>query len=1731
VPPRAGLASLASARAPLLLLAAVLCVAGFGYFLPSRDAGAITVTFTGPSVLVDDTDSPARAPRVAVGNDAVIHVVWVDPRDGTDGISYARSTDRGQSWSASVRVDDAAAGVDSAEPDLAVDVSGTRVFVVYRDDRRGSRDIFAAASDDGGRTWGASVRIDDDAGFAQAQRPRVAVDADGVVYVVWEDKRNPSSSDQVYFARSTTSGASWSPNVQISTAGAQQHAFQPSVTAAEPGRVLVLWRQVDVVFNTVTRVVSGRSSNGGTSWAYSDIAWGAPGESYVSPDVSLTAGGRAFAVWTSEQAGAARVVSSTSPNAGQLWIAPVRVDDAPAASGSLPRMPSVSAVAGRPFVVWEDSRNGDADIFASGSEDDGATWGDCPVPCAPNNDARVDDSGASGTAQGGPDAAGTAWDLSMVWQDQRRGGSDIYFALYNGVSAYALRVTEFQDSPDSDEAVEIAHTGWVDADVSGFQLVVDGTPYDLSPLGVLRPGEHRVVGNTMGADLTPPGFRLDDNGGTLQIRGPQGVADVVRYGQQGAVPDPLPSVGSARYFDGGSYTSEWAMDPTPTLGTRNDGAGVDAAPLLVLNEAFFNALPGREAEQFVEVAYVGSASLDVSGFRVVGGTEVPLAGLTLSPADPYALVTYNQAPAFFDALRVSGDNLYLYAPDAALWDMVGWNSLHPEGTSVCRVPSANGTHQGFDDATSTSAGWQFGCAPSRPTVTILPSQTGRGALGETVPFNLTIKNRETFGVLVDLDWSVPPPGWSVAAFAPDGVTLVDDSDGDSLPDVVLDARGTTDESVAVVIRVGLPAAPPPEDSVVTRVDALASAGGSDAAYVTTLVAPSLVVDRTATPDTIDLRGSGGQEETTITLSLQGAGVAIPGREAGAADVVFVIDDTGSMGSWINQAKADVDAITDRLLAETTSVRFGLVSYGDEASDEIDIDLDLTADVARFKSALNALVASGGGDWPEDADIALEMAANLTWRQGETAKIMVLIGDAPTHDDAHLVEVARWAYTVRGIHTNAIACGDNAVMLSAFNRTALAGAGYFTQLGTPDFMADAILSGILALVTPLDQAARDADLSDPDPMVRDVLPPHIAYVPGTFIDPVTGAPRNPEFVAVDGSGNTILEWNLSVLKVGDAWSVAFRVTSGRAGEVPTSVFPQSRASYLNWRGEHREMPFPDVHVTVRGPGPLTILDVGYPKVSSAVLYVTTRTPFRLIAIDRGGAGIAMTLYRVGGNPWTDYASTGPFGMGREGEHVLEWFSADHLGVVEPTQSIIVRADDTPPATTMTVGSPNHVAGDTYITSATALGLASADGGETPVGVDLTRYRVGAGPWIDYIAPFTLSGDGFHSVDVQSLDRLGNVEMPATTELVVDDTPPTTAISPAVGPFMTWTEFALSALDTGCGVARSEYRIDGGAWLIYGAPFALSAGSHRIGYRSEDHLGNRESERDLEVQVGFSLPPETTLKIGDPRWDATLTYVTSATPLSLSAVDRSTLGIRTRMYRADGGPWVDYDETAPFRLAGEKPHLLEWYSEDFAGGIEAVRSRTLVVDDTPPTTTPSRVDGRYPRGVTFAFTAADAGSGVARTEIRLDGGGWTTYASPLQLAVGGHTIGFRSVDNLNNTEAERTVSAEIEGEPPPPVRESNWKPVVAAGFAFALAAVGAWSSQRAPSPAGARPRVRAFAVTALPFVVAEAGTGVLSFFTGLFAIPPILGLGTAVDLGILVAGVALSAYRVLKRTPRM
>ncbi len=84
-------------------------------------------------------------------------------------------------------------------------------------------DIFEAHSTDHGQTWSAPVRVNDDPpGVANDQFNQwLSVDpTDGGVSMSWDDTRNDPThnSTDVFYARSTDGGLTFSPNVQVTTA-------------------------------------------------------------------------------------------------------------------------------------------------------------------------------------------------------------------------------------------------------------------------------------------------------------------------------------------------------------------------------------------------------------------------------------------------------------------------------------------------------------------------------------------------------------------------------------------------------------------------------------------------------------------------------------------------------------------------------------------------------------------------------------------------------------------------------------------------------------------------------------------------------------------------------------------------------------------------------------------------------------------------------------------------------------------------------------------------------------------------------------------------------------------------------------------------------------------------------------------------------------------------------------------------------------------------------------------------------------------------------------------------------------------------------------------------------------------------------------------------------------------------------------------------------------------------
>ncbi|UCG69261.1 MAG: hypothetical protein JSV09_16030, partial [Thermoplasmata archaeon] len=124
-----------------------------------------------------------------------------------------------------------------------------------------------------------------------------------------------------------------------------------------------------------------------------------------------------------------------------------------------------------------------------------------------------------------------------------------------------------------------------------------------------------------------------------------------------------------------------------------------------------------------------------------------------------------------------------------------------------------------------------------------------------------------------------------------------------------------------------------------------------------------------------------------------------------------------------------------------------------------------------------------------------------------------------------------------------------------------------------------LRGIYQIIaTVIDKTAgRDLDTSDSDPMIRDVLPPWIDYVPGSFT-------IEPDHIYVNESGYTILEWNVSRILIDEVWEVTFDVKSTMAGYLEANNFTASRIKYVNWEDLPVTKLFPKTMVNVIDPPP-------------------------------------------------------------------------------------------------------------------------------------------------------------------------------------------------------------------------------------------------------------------------------------------------------------------------------------------------------------------------------------------------------------------------------------------------------------------------------------------------------------------------------------------------------------------
>ena len=117
------------------------------------------------------------------------------------------------------------------------------------------------------------------------------------------------------------------------------------------------------------------------------------------------------------------------------------------------------------------------------------------------------------------------------------------------------------------------------------------------------------------------------------------------------------------------------------------------------------------------------------------------------------------------------------------------------------------------------------------------------------------------------------------------------------------------------------------------------------------------------------------------------------------DILFLVDATGSMGSYIFAAKEETKNISEQLRQKYPDKMFqyGYIFYRDPIDSKGDKHevINLTDNVNSFPEKIGKIQATGGGDLPEDWAGAYKLAhEKITWRNG--IKMIIHLADAGTH---------------------------------------------------------------------------------------------------------------------------------------------------------------------------------------------------------------------------------------------------------------------------------------------------------------------------------------------------------------------------------------------------------------------------------------------------------------------------------------------------------------------------------------------------------------------------------------------------------------------------------------------------------------------------------------------------------------------------------------------------------------
>jgi hypothetical protein len=328
----------------------------------SVKAAASSSSHSTKTNLTNTTTEAGQQKKVSVsGNN--MYVVWTDNTDINTNlpgknfeILFRKSTDGGKTFG--ITKDLSNNRGNSLGPQIAI--SGNNMYVVWMDNTRQdanlpgkNNEILFRKSTDGGKTFGSTINLSNNIGFATDQQ--IAVSGSNV-YVTW------NANYEIFFRKSTDGGNTFGSFINLSHNPG--FSYVPNIALAG-STVYVTWGdETPGSFDILLR----KSTDGGNTFGSTINLSNNTGFSYGAK-VAL-AGSTVYVIWGDNTPGNDEIFFRKSTDGGNTFGSTINVSNNTANSLN----PQIALAGSTLYVTWQDNTPGNYEIFLKISPDGGSTF-------------------------------------------------------------------------------------------------------------------------------------------------------------------------------------------------------------------------------------------------------------------------------------------------------------------------------------------------------------------------------------------------------------------------------------------------------------------------------------------------------------------------------------------------------------------------------------------------------------------------------------------------------------------------------------------------------------------------------------------------------------------------------------------------------------------------------------------------------------------------------------------------------------------------------------------------------------------------------------------------------------------------------------------------------------------------------------------------------------------------------------------------------------------------------------------------------------------------------------------------------------------------------------------------------------------------------------------------------------------------------------------------------------